>query len=141
MRRALTRAVVDRIYAALGRGDPGPALRAFSARGRLHFPGEHSWAIDTTDAQARRAWFERFAAARPDLRAHDVVVSGWPWRMSVCVVFEDSLRDATGAVAYRNQGVQYLQLRWGRIVLDRLVMDTQRVAAYDVHSSDAAPPE
>jgi hypothetical protein len=79
----------------------------------------------------RRDWFERFAAARPNLRASDVVVSGWPWRMSVCVVFEDSFNDPNGAIAYANQGVQYLQLRWGRVDLDQLVLDTQRVAVYE----------
>lgn len=131
MRRTLTRALVRRIYAALGGGDPEPALRRFAPRGRLVFPGEHSWAVDTTDAGTRRAWFERFAASEPDLRVHDVVVGGPPWRMTACVVFEDTIRDGEGAVVYANRGVQYLRLSWGRITHDELAVDTQRVAQLD----------
>jgi len=79
-----------------------------------------------------RAWFERFAALRPELSASDVLVNGPPWRMSVCVVFDDAFRDHSGQVIYRNHGVQYLQLRWGRVMLDEINLDTQRVADYDV---------
>jgi hypothetical protein len=131
VRRALTRALIERVYRALRNGDPEPALRTFAARGRLRFPGEHSWRVDTSDPEERRAWFERFAAERPQLHARDVIVCGWPWRMSVCVVFDDALVDANGRTVYQNHGVQYLRLEWGRVVLDELALDTQRVARYD----------
>jgi ketosteroid isomerase-like protein len=131
MRRWLVRLLVERVYKALGKGDPKPALRMFATNARFCFAGSHSWALDTTEPAARRSWFERFAALGPDLRCTDVVVGGPPWRMSVCVVFDDALRDNSGDVVYRNHGVQYLRLRWGRVVLDEINLDTQRVADYD----------
>jgi hypothetical protein len=131
MRRWLVRLLVMRVYGAIGSGNPEPALRMFATKARFHFAGTHSWAIDTTEARARRVWFERFAALRPDLRCADVVVGGPPWRMSVCVVFNDALRSDSGDVVYSNHGVQYLQLRWGRVVLDEINLDTQLVADYD----------
>ena len=51
--------------------------------------------------------------------------------MRVCVVFDDEIRDAAGKVVYRNHGVQYAGLRWGRISFDEVNLDTQKVAALD----------
>jgi hypothetical protein len=53
--------------------------------------------------------------------------------MSVCVVFDDAVRGDAGDVVYTNHGVQYLQLRWGRVVLDEINLDTQRVADFDTY--------
>jgi ketosteroid isomerase-like protein len=131
LRRWLAKRLIQRAYTALREHDPAPVLRLFRPGARFHFAGDHSWAIDTTDPAAIRAWFERFATLGPHLRAQEVVVGGPPWRMSVCVVFDDSLADETGNVVYHNHGVQYLRLRWGRVVLDEVSLDTQKVADYD----------
>jgi hypothetical protein len=112
----------------------------FARNARLHFAGTHSWAVDTTDPAERRAWFERFAALRPELRCIDVVVGGPPWRMSACVVFDDALHDDSGDVVYSNHGIQYVQLRWGRMVLDDINVDTQRVADYDLYVAGTSTP-
>ena len=131
MRRSLVRWLVERVYKGMRGGNPQPALRMFKPDTRFRFAGSHSWAIDTNDAGEVRSWFERFTALRPDVSCTDVVVGGPPWRMSVCVVFDDVLRDDSSEVIYRNHGVQYLQLRWGKVVLDEINLDTQRVADFD----------
>ena len=138
MRRWLMRLLVERVYSAMRAGNPDPALRMFERNARLHFAGNHSWSVDTTDAAERRSWFERFAALRPALHCVDVVVCGPPWRMSACVVFDDALHNDSGEVIYSNHGVQYVQLRWGRMVLDEIHLDTQRVAEYDRYVADAS---
>ncbi len=51
--------------------------------------------------------------------------------MSACVIFDDALRDHSGQVIYTNHGVQYVRLRWGKIILDEVNLDTQKVASYD----------
>ena len=129
----MVRVLVGRVYGALRQGNPEPALRMFRPDTRFRFAGSHSWAIDTNDAAEVRSWFDRFTALRPDLRLVDVVVGGPPWRMSACVVFDDALYDDSGTEMYANHGVQYLQLRWGRVVLDEINLDTQRVAELDAH--------
>jgi hypothetical protein len=65
------------------------------------------------------------------LRPVDVVVGGPPWRMSVCIVFDDEVRNESGQVIYSNHGVQYMRLRWGQVMLDEINLDTQRVAEFD----------
>jgi ketosteroid isomerase-like protein len=131
MRRWIVRLLVTRAYTAMGEGDPEPVLRMFTPTTRFRFAGAHSWAIDSDEPQQIRGWFERFAAFHLELRVVDVVVNGPPWNMSVCVVLDDVLRDATGQVIYQNHGVQYLRLRWGKVVVDEVNVDTQRVAQFD----------
>ncbi len=132
MRRSLVRRLVRRGYQSLAAGDPGPVVRLFRPDARFRFAGSHSWALDTTDHQQIESWFERFAALRPELVVRDVVVNGPPWNMSACVIFDDALRDPSGQVVYANHGVQYVRLRWGKILLDEVNLDTQQVAEYDV---------
>jgi len=54
-------------------------------------------------------------------------------------VFDDAIQDNSGEVIYRNHGVQYLKLRWGRVVLDDINLDTQRVAEYDSRGVGSDP--
>jgi ketosteroid isomerase-like protein len=123
--------LVTRGFRALAAGDAVPVVSRFRPGARFRFAGSHSWAIDTTDHRQIESWFERFAALRPQLVVLDVVVSGPPWDMSTCVVFDDSVRDDSGQVVYANHGVQYVRLRWGKIMLDEVNLDTQRVAEFD----------
>ena len=47
----------------------------------------------------------------------DVLVNGWPWRTVVAshLVITTTLPDGS---PYRNEGMQLLRLRWGRVVED-----------------------
>ncbi len=132
MRRWLVRILVTRGYRALRFGDAAPVARLFRSAARFRFAGSHSWAIDTNDIHQIESWFERFAALKPELVVLDVVVNGPPWNMSTCVIFDDAFRDPSGQVVYANHGVQYLRLRWGKVILDKVHLDTQQVAKYDI---------
>ena len=92
---------------------------------RFSYVGDHALAAELTSAQELRAWlralFERFPGLRFEIA--DVVVSGPPW----------SLRTATrysavrgGRVLYR--GTQFTSIRWGRVVEEHVLPDTQAVA-------------
>jgi ketosteroid isomerase-like protein len=131
VRAWIARLVAQRAYSALGRGDASVALGAFAEDARFRFAGNHSWSADTSDAATRGEWFQRFAGLSPRVAVQDLLVAGPPWRMRMCVVFDDEIRDAGGAVVYRNHGVQYVQIRWGRITLDEINLDTQKVAEFD----------
>jgi ketosteroid isomerase-like protein len=131
--------LVRRGYRALGAGDAAPVVRLFRPNARFLFAGSHSWAIDTTDHHQIESWFERFAALRPELVVLDVVVNGPPWKMSACVIFNDAVRDPSGQVVYANHGVQYVRLRWGKVLFDEVNLDTRQVAKYDVLMGFSGP--
>lgn len=102
----------------------------FAQDAHFFFPGRHSFAADLRDPGQIRAWFERFVALGPHFEIADVIVSGPPWNMRVGVRFADHF-DLPNGTRYENEGMQYLRLRWGRIKLDRIFLDTQAVAAID----------
>jgi ketosteroid isomerase-like protein len=122
--------MVRRGFRRLNAGDPAGALGMFAPDARFFFPGRHSWAADLSDPEQIRAWFERFVKLGPHFEIADVIASGPPWNMRVGVRFSDHIAFPAGG-EYRNEGMQYVRIRWGRVRLDRVFLDTQAVADAD----------
>lgn len=120
--------LLRRLYRKLSAGDVAGVLQGFAPDARFIFPGRHSFAADLTEPAAIRAWFERFVALRPQFEIADVLAAGPPWNMRVAVRFSERMA-LPGGGDYGNEGMQYLRLRWGRVRLDRIFVDTQAVAA------------
>jgi ketosteroid isomerase-like protein len=93
---------------------------------RFTFPGSSSFAADTATSAELTAWITRFAALRPAYEILDVLVAGPPWNTRVAVRLRDRIGDD-----YRNEGMQYLRMRWGKMVADEVFVDTERVAAWE----------
>ena len=121
---------VRRGFRKLNAGDLSGALDMFATDAHFLFPGRHSFAADLRDPERIQAWFERFVALGPHFEIADVIASGPPWNMRVAVRFSDRIALPDGA-EYRNEGMQYVRLRWGRVRLDRIFLDTQTVADAD----------
>jgi ketosteroid isomerase-like protein len=128
---------IRRGFRRLNAGDPSGALGRFAPDAHFFFPGRHSWAADLRDPDQIRAWFQRFVALCPHFEIADVIVSGPPWNMRVGVRFSDRIA-LSGGGEYRNEGMQYVRIRWGRVRLDRIFLDTQELAAADPLFSPAA---
>lgn len=92
---------------------------------RFRFLGDTPLGADLRGPEAFRDWFARFDRLLPGLRLElvDVVSSGPPWRTKVAVQLRVSgtLADGSG---YRNTAMQWLTLRWGRLVEDLVLEDT-----------------
>jgi ketosteroid isomerase-like protein len=92
---------------------------------RFHFIGETALGADLRGKDAFLAWFRTVAEHLPGLTFHvrDVLVGGWPWNTRVAVRLDISapLPDGT---TYHNEGVQWLRLRWGRMIDDWVLEDT-----------------
>ena len=69
-----------------------------------------------------------------------VVVNGWPWNTVVATHLAISATLADGR-AYRNEGMQLLRLRWGRVVEDLIYEDTLKLDAElkRMQQADAEP--
>ena len=127
--RAIVARIVRRAFAAFNRGDATRALARFADDVHFRFAGDHALSVDTRSRDEARRWFARLFALLPSLRftVHDVLVRGWPWNTIVLTRFSDeSLLDGA---PFRNHGTQYLRLRWGRVVEDHILVDTQLLAA------------
>ena len=93
---------------------------------RFRFPGTSSFAADTTTSGELTAWITRFSALRPDYEILDVLVAGPPWNIRVAVRLRDRIGDD-----YSNEGMQYLRMRWGKMVVDEVFVDTERIVAWE----------
>ena len=70
----------------------------------------------------------------------EVVVNGWPWNTVIATHLAISaLRP--GDREYRNEGMQLLRLRWGRVVEDLIFEDTLKLEAELGRSERADRPE
>ncbi len=125
--------VVERIvrkgFAALSEGNATPALQLFADDARLTFPGCHALAAACQGKAEITEWFDRLLRTLPGIRfeLHDVLVRGMPWSTRVLTRFTDFVPLADGSTI-RNEGVQFLRIRWGKVVEDTLYLDTQIVA-------------
>jgi hypothetical protein len=115
----------------LKRGKPGWLLAAMSDDVHFRFLGEHSWAADFHSKAEVRTWFERYVSVGLQLEPLEIVVSGPPWRTAVFTRFVDTAKDSSGSVIYRNEGVLYDRVSWGRIREHISYEDTQRTVQFD----------
>ena len=137
-----------RLYAALNRSDPRPMLDSFAPRFAYTFVGDrHPLAGTRRTREDMTAQLERVLRLFPGIRftVRDVLVNGWPWhtRVGIVLAVRATLRDGSD---YRNDIVQLLELRWGRVHRVRTVIDTarltdafRRLAAAGVREAVAAP--
>lgn len=125
MYKLIVRRIVRRTFAGLSAGDYEPIVKQFVPRSRFYFAGEHVLGGERHGRQAVREWFQLALRTFPGLRIEpqDVVVNGWPWNTVIATRLAISA-PRPGGREYRNEGMQLLRLRWGRVVEDLIYEDT-----------------
>jgi ketosteroid isomerase-like protein len=125
----IVRQVIRRGFRDLSQGNYEAVLKLFSPTVHFVFPGTHALGADFHDVQMVRQWFQRFMHLFPGLQLEPqiILVNGWPWNTVVANFFtlRTTLKDGR---SYHNAGVQFVRLRWGRVVEDYLYEDTQKLA-------------
>jgi ketosteroid isomerase-like protein len=112
--RYIVRQKVLRSFAHLSVGDASEALALMARDVTYTFEGEHALGGTRISRAGVEKWFARLLRLLPgrfQIRRIDVI--GMPWRTRVYTVFEDTVTPAFGA-PYVNQGVQVVELVWGR---------------------------
>lgn len=94
-----------------------------------HFSGDHALGGTRHDLTAVNAWFQRVGRLLPDLKLTitHVVVKGWPNNTLVIARWTAAATLQNGDV-YRNQGVHFVTLNWGKITEMTVYEDSQAVA-------------
>jgi len=114
----------------ISRGNFDVVLNIFAPDVHFTFVGDHAMGGDWRDRKLVRQWFERVHRLFPDLQLTPlhIQVTGWPWDVTAITRFEirATLPDQS---PYRNQGVQILRIRLGKVVEDHLIEDTQLLVA------------
>jgi ketosteroid isomerase-like protein len=144
MRRALATAMVRRTFRDFSATGYPKLVERYAPRFEYRFAGEHALGGVRRTRSTLTAWFGRLFSLVPDgqARVREVFVAGWPWRMKLLVLAE--VRSV--ALDYRNDMVQEIEMRWGRITRMWTLEDTQKLvgmldkAAANGSSAAAAPP-
>ena len=112
-------------------GDVDALAGFYADDAELVFPGDNSWGPVYRGMDEIRAFLERFlrVGLRGDVR--EVVIKGPPWATIVLVHFTDHARGPDGALVYENDALVRLEVRWGKIVRERVYEDTEKVAEFD----------
>jgi ketosteroid isomerase-like protein len=123
--KRITLAMYRRGLSQVERGEFDALLRGFDERCRLRFVGDTPLGADLSTRAGILLWFERFRRLLPDPRfdIQRVVVSGPPWRQELASHIV--IRSVVAGAPYQNQFAHFLTLRWGKVVDDLILEDTQ----------------
>jgi ketosteroid isomerase-like protein len=144
--------ITNRVYRkglrAVERGDFDELLRVFDDRCVLTFVGDTALGARVRGRQDILRWFERFRRLLPDphFTIRQTVVGGPPWRQRLAA--HVVIRGTVLGEPYENQFGHFLRLRWGKVVDDLIVEDTQtwaracdRLVAAGIAEAGAPPME
>lgn len=115
-----------RVYAYFNAQDAEPAIERFAEDAQLVFRGRSKLAADLHGKREIATWLRNLMRLNLRWEVHDVVVQGPPWNTRLATRY--TVHGGRGELSY--EGVQYAQLRWGRVRLDDILPDTEAVATY-----------
>ena len=138
MYKFIVKRIVRRAFAGLSAGDYEPIVKQFGPRSRFMFAGDHVLGGERFGQEATRAWFQEMLRRFPGIRIEprEIVVNGWPPNTVVATHLAISA-PRPGGGEYRNEGMQLLRLRWGRVVDDLIFEDTLALQ-HELQRSDPA---
>jgi ketosteroid isomerase-like protein len=128
MYKFIVKRIVRRTFGRLSQGDYEAVVRQFGPDSRFLFSGAYELGGERRGPDAVREWFRHMLGLFPGIciEPRDVVVNGWPWNTVVATHLVISATLADGR-PYRNEGMQLLRLRWGRVVEDLIFEDTLKL--------------
>ena len=125
MYKLIVKRIARRMFARLSKGEYEPIVKQFGPQSRFMFAGEHALGGERRGQEAVREWFQEMLRRFPGIQIvpQEVVVNGWPWNTVIATHLMISA-PRPGGREYRNEGMQLLRLRWGRVVEDLIFEDT-----------------
>src|SRR4051794_21407510 len=123
----LVKRVLRIVYRQVCEGRPALAGALASNDVEFVFPGDNSFAGTYRGKAALLTWLRRFGSLHPQFTIHQVTVGGLPWNLLVAMRFTDVIGDD-----YRNEGVELIRIRWGRVRRIQVFLDTERISAWEV---------
>lgn len=125
MYTAIVRRIVRSGFRALSAGNYEQLLQQFHPEVIFAFVGPAPLGGEYIGLDAARQWFQNLFSYLPGIQfgVQQVIVQGWPWDTFVAVRLQITAPRPDGGF-YTNEAIQYLRLRWGQVVEDRIYEDT-----------------
>jgi ketosteroid isomerase-like protein len=129
----LTKQLISRVMARTRAGDIRPTLMLDAADVRFVFPGDNSWSGVFNGREEHRRWLERLVRVGVKTDPDEVSVSGFPWKMTVCIRGRSYWDSPGGERVYDNRFVIWGKLKWGKLQGYEVYEDTQKAKALDAY--------
>ena len=132
MYRMIVAAKVRAAWRELQQRNYSAVIDQFASSFEYRFVGDHALGGTRRTRASQAAWFERLFRVFPsiDFTVRDVIVSGPPWRTRAVVLVDVRIPAERGYAPdepeWRNEVIQVVELRWGRITRITTMTDTQR---------------
>jgi ketosteroid isomerase-like protein len=128
MYHQIVQRIVKQGFQELSQGNFEHVVKQFAPDVVFSFMGDHILGGERHGQEEARAWFQKLHRFFPDLTLTplEIVVVGLPWNTVVHTRF-DVTATLPGGVPYKNEGIQVLRLRWGKITEDRIYEDTAKL--------------
>jgi ketosteroid isomerase-like protein len=115
-------------FSEMSKGNYQAVVSQFAPEVAFAFSGDHAIGGECHTLAQVKQWFERLYRIFPGIQfeVRSVSVSGWPWDTTATTQFtvRATLRDGQ---PYQNQAIQFVRLRWGKIVEDVIFEDTHKL--------------
>jgi ketosteroid isomerase-like protein len=147
MYHAIVRRRITAAFAGLSEGRIEAITQELAPDAVHYFVGTHALSGTRRTPEAIHAWYERLLRLLEGIRftVNEVRVTGWPWRTQVAAIWTET-NWGTDGVQTSAEGVNLIELRWGRVTSVRIYPDTaalertlQRIAAKGTAEAQASP--
>jgi ketosteroid isomerase-like protein len=127
MIRYFTERKLRAIFAAISAGNFWPMIDTLARDFSYRFEGDSPIGGVRTSRGSMQLWWERMYRLFPgfSIEVRDVAVAGWPWGMRIHTRLEFRMPMPDGTL-YRNDVMQFMRMRWGKVDEVHTLEDTQR---------------
>jgi ketosteroid isomerase-like protein len=125
MYHAIVRSKIISAFAGLSAGRIEAITDLLAPNAEHYFVGTHALSGTRRTSDAIRRWYERLLRLLGGIHftVHEVRVSGWPWHTEVAALWTETNRGTDG-VQTSAEGVNVIQIRWGKVTSVRIYPDT-----------------
>jgi ketosteroid isomerase-like protein len=129
-------------FAGLNHGTIEAVTDKLTADAEHSFIGQHALSGTRRSHAAIYRWYERLLRLFPDIQfqLHRIRVSGPPWR-TVAIVEWSETNTGTDGVRTDNDGVNIIEIYWGKVRQIRIYTDTERLVAALARLAAAGNPD
>jgi ketosteroid isomerase-like protein len=139
MQSWLARRVIAYVMAQTRAGNIRPTLLLDAPEVTLTFPGDNSWSGVFEGRDAVKRWLTRLTDVGIQTYPDEVLATGLPWKMTVCVRGHDDCRAPSGELVYENRFVIWGHMKWGRLTDYEVYEDTVKAGAFDGYLARERP--
>ena len=128
MYRRIVTNILSTTFAGLSRGDISAITRQLAPTCEHYFIGHHALSGTRHTSLSIKRWYARLLEVFPDIHftLHRIDVSGPPWRTLATVVWTET-NTGTDGVRTENDGVNVIEIRWGKVYRVAIYTDTTRL--------------